>query len=261
MADSQSDAAEDPSSIAMVEHCREIIEANRPRCDVCGSVKKNLASYKCMSDGNGGPGCGQLCRGCDAKKHPGSEPPVSKPLSLEPASYLLIHNVSKKANGWQVIRSCVALGVRMVVVAGSDKMNSFGCQGAERYMTFKHFPKLSEATSWLKNDCGCDIVGVEICDEAKPLASAPFKGPTAFLLGNEGHGLTQDEMKLCDWFVYIPQHGRGTASLNVAVAASIVLYGFATWAKYAEAPREGYKYTLAPRPDRTSKRNRVAGPQ
>jgi len=59
-------------------------------------------------------------------------------------------------------------------------------------------------------------------------------------------------------FRYIPQHGRGTASLNVAVAASIVLYGFAQWANYAEAPRQGAKYTLANRPDRVSKRGRVA---
>lgn len=50
-------------------------------------------------------------------------------------------------------------------------------------------------------------------------------------MGNEGDGLTAHEMKLCDWFVYIPQHGSGTASLNVVVAASIVFYGFATWAK------------------------------
>lgn len=53
-----------------------------------------------------------------------------------------------------------------------------------------------------------------------------------------------------DWFTYIPQHGSGTASLNVAVAASIVLYQFATWAKYAEAPRTNDKYDLAPRPQR-----------
>ena len=33
------------------------------------------------------------------------------------------------------------------------------------------------------------------------LAAAPFKGPTAFLLGNEGDGLTPREMELCDWFV------------------------------------------------------------
>lgn len=60
-----------------------------------------------------------------------------------------------------------------------------------------------------------------------PLAHA---GPTAFMLGNEGHGMTDRQMALCDRFVYISQYGAGTASLNVAVAASIVLHQFALWA-------------------------------
>jgi hypothetical protein len=57
--------------------------------------------------------------------------------------------------------------------------------------------------------------------------------------------------------VYIPQHGVGTASLNVAVATSIVLYGFAQWAKYPEAARDGYKYVVGPRPRRTTKKGQI----
>lgn len=68
-------------------------------------------------------------------------------------------------------------------------------------MDFKHFPKLETAVQWLKKEKQCEIVGIEICEGAKPLASAPFKGPTAFLVGNEGHGLTPEEMAVCDWFV------------------------------------------------------------
>ena len=36
-------------------------------------------------------------------------------------------------------------------------------------------------------------------------------------------------MKLCDGFVKIAQFGGGTASLNVAVAAGIVLHRFYEW--------------------------------
>lgn len=50
------------------------------------------------------------------------------------------------------------------------------------------------------------------------------------MLGNEGQGLSPRQMALCDSFVYIPQYGAGTASLNVAVACSIVLHHFALWA-------------------------------
>jgi hypothetical protein len=61
-------------------------------------------------------------------------------------------------------------------------------------------------------------------------------------------------MRLCDAFVYIPQYGAGTASLNVTVAASIILHHFALWAGYAERGREGAKYVVAERPQRTSAR-------
>jgi tRNA C32,U32 (ribose-2'-O)-methylase TrmJ len=67
-------------------------------------------------------------------------------------------------------------------------------------------------------------------------------------------GLSSRQKKLCDGFVYIPQHGPGTASLNVAVAAGIVLHHFAVWAAYPERAREGEKYVVAERPQRTHAR-------
>lgn len=42
------------------------------------------------------------------------------------------------------------------------------------------------------------------------------------------------QMRACDGFVYIAQFGTGTASLNVAVAGSIVLHRFALWAEKKE---------------------------
>lgn len=42
----------------------------------------------------------------------------------------------------------------------------------------------------------------------------------------QGTGLSAKECAICDFFIYIPQYGVGTASLNVTVAASIVLHHF-----------------------------------
>ena len=70
----------------------------------------------------------------------------------------------------------------------------------------------------------------------------------------QGTGLSQHQLELCDSFVYIPQHGQGTASLNVTVAASIVLHHFAVWAGYPESSRHGAKYDVAPNPPRTAPR-------
>lgn len=104
---------------------------------------------------------------------------------------------------------------------------------------------------------GCEIIGVEITDSAKPVQSCPWSGPVGFMLGNEGQGLSERQMKLCDSFVYIPQYGAGTASLNVAVAASIVLHHYAVWSGHPERSRHGYKYDVAERPQRTTARGVV----
>ena len=80
--------------------------------------------------------------------------------------------------------------------------------------------------------------------EARPIHEHPFRGDTLFLLGNEGSGLNSTQLAICDHFVYIPQYTDKTASLNVAIAGSIIFHHFALWAKYPEAGREGQKFEV-----------------
>lgn len=75
-------------------------------------------------------------------------------------------------------------------------------------------------------------------------------------MANQGAGLSEAQMRECDAFVYIPQYGCGTASLNVTVAASVVLHHFALWAGYPERSREGGKFDVAQRPLRTVPRGK-----
>ena len=70
----------------------------------------------------------------------------------------------------------------------------------------------------------------------------------------QGTGLSQGQVQLCDTFVYIQQYGAGTASLNVSVAASIVLHHFALWAGYQERSRHGEKFDVGERPVRRTPR-------
>lgn len=74
----------------------------------------------------------------------------------------------------------------------------------------------------------------------------------------QGHGLSEKQVALCDAFVYIPQYGDGTASLNVTVATSIVLQHFAQWAGYREHRRQGQKFVVGERPQRTAPRGAIA---
>lgn len=168
-------------------------------------------------------------------------------------SYVLVHNVAKRHNVGTLARSATALGVSEFILVGRRDFNSFGSHGSTSHLPFRHFYSLQDARLFLKEK-DCDICGVEITDDALAVNQHPFKKSTAFLLGNEGSGLSAKECEICDFFVYIPQYGCGTASLNVTVAASIVLHHFGVWAGFSERSRDGNKFVVAERPVKQAKR-------
>ena len=82
---------------------------------------------------------------------------------------------------------------------------------------------------WLEaqRERGAIILGVELAEDAVPLTRLePAQERTIILLGHEHYGLPDEAWPLLDEVVEIPMVGRG-ASLNVAVAGSLVLYRLA----------------------------------
>lgn len=163
-----------------------------------------------------------------------------------PDSYLLLFNVGKRQNWGTLLRSAGAFGVSEVYVVGAKKLQTFGNQGTADATPQRNFDSLEAAKEELRRR-GARICGIEIDDSAVPVQRHPFTGPTAFMLGNEGEGMSRAQRAACDFFVYIPQHSGVTASLNVAVAGAIVLHHFAVWAGLPEQSRSGEKFVLDPR--------------
>jgi tRNA (guanosine-2'-O-)-methyltransferase len=82
---------------------------------------------------------------------------------------------------------------------------------------------------WLQQqrDVGSRVVGVELVEGAVALADlSPARQRTIAVLGHEQTGIPPHVLDLIDVFVEIPMVGTG-ASLNVAVAGSLVLYRLA----------------------------------
>jgi tRNA G18 (ribose-2'-O)-methylase SpoU len=71
-------------------------------------------------------------------------------------------------------------------------------------------------------DYGLRLVGTA-SHKGTPLDQAKMAGPLAIFVGSEGSGLPRDLIKEMNDVVAIPQV-REVESLNVGVAASIVLY-------------------------------------
>lgn len=56
--------------------------------------------------------------------------------------------------------------------------------------------------------------------------------------------MNEKQYEMCDRLVYIPQYGKGTASLNVSNAAAIILHHFALWAGYEQQSIEEAKFVV-----------------
>ena len=157
-----------------------------------------------------------------------------------PKYYLIIANISKKTNIKSLLLLAAAFGCSKVFVAGQKKFD-FTPEGKDMphqlrnmirngHMDIVKFDRLEECIAHIKA-MGVSVLGVEIDERARDVEGEPFEGDTAIMMGNEGQGMNEKQMSLCDGFVKIAQYGGGTASLNVYVAASIVLHRFHHWAR------------------------------
>lgn len=66
----------------------------------------------------------------------------------------------------------------------------------------------------------CQLVGVELTDDAVPLEQFKHPERAIYVLGAEDHGIPPEMLKRCHHKVRL----RGRRSMNMAVAGSIVLY-------------------------------------
>ncbi|HIY92800.1 TrmH family RNA methyltransferase [Companilactobacillus sp. HBUAS56275] len=79
----------------------------------------------------------------------------------------------------------------------------------------------------LAKESGLTVYSSEVNDEAKPYNQLERNDKFALIMGNEAHGVTQDVLNASDENIYIPILGKAE-SLNVAVAAGVLMYGLQT---------------------------------
>lgn len=139
--------------------------------------------------------------------------------------YLIICHISKINNVKQLISLAIAYRIVPVLVG----LRSF------RSDVEKHMRELDTPIELMCFDCLSDgkaffkendvpIIGIEIEEGAASVVDFIFSPRFAMMPGNEGTGLNAKQKAVCDQFVFIPQYGSGTSSLNVHVATSTVLH-------------------------------------
>ena len=100
--------------------------------------------------------------------------------------------------------------------------------GAEDSMEWHYFENAQDAVKRLKEE-GVVVMAVEQAEGATMLHEFRQEASRryAIVLGNEVKGVHQEVIDLCEGCIEIPQHGT-KHSMNVSVAAGIVIYHFAS---------------------------------
>jgi tRNA (guanosine-2'-O-)-methyltransferase len=127
-----------------------------------------------------------------------------------------------------LLRTCDAVGACMAVPRLPWVPESLAKGNTLRRPACVHWvPR--DRYGWLEDQsvAGSRIVGVELAEEAVRLADlTTVRQRTVMVLGHEQAGIPPEALDLLDEVVEIPMVGSG-ASLNVAVAGSLVLYRLA----------------------------------
>jgi tRNA (guanosine-2'-O-)-methyltransferase len=126
-----------------------------------------------------------------------------------------------------LLRTCDAVGACMAVRRGKSSQAAIERGNTLRIQPCIHEPTDPEAWLRTERERGSWIVGVELADDARRLADVePAHRRTVIVLGHERFGLPDEAWDHLDQVIEIPMIGTG-ASLNVAVAGSLVLYKLA----------------------------------
>ena len=138
--------------------------------------------------------------------------------------------VAYQANLGTLLRTCDAAGACLAVPDTPHYRHALSIgdsRGLARRCCIHWINTGKDRWIRLQRQAGWRILAVELADDAIPLPRlAPAAQPTIVLLGHETQGVPAEHVETADACIEIPMVGIG-ASLNVAVAGSLVLYRLA----------------------------------
>ncbi|HEX2363389.1 MAG TPA: RNA methyltransferase [Jiangellaceae bacterium] len=159
--------------------------------------------------------------------------PLGEALASQPRLVAVLVEVRDPGNAGTIIRCADAAGADSVILAGdSVDPHSGKCVRATAGSLF-HLPIVSgagvvEVVDSLRQRgmaiLAADGAGRTDLDDAAD--TGLLAGPTAWLFGNEAHGLPTAAVQSADRAVRVPMYGRAE-SLNLATAAAVCLYASA----------------------------------
>lgn len=143
------------------------------------------------------------------------------------SKYIILDKIQNPGNLGTIIRTSVALNLDGIIIT-NDSVDLYhptiirGTMGSCFSIPIKISTSFKDTIDSLKAK-GIKTYATTLIKDAKPINGVVFAPGCAVAFGNEGNGLAERDVKLCDEAVYVPIN-KNIDSLNVATAAAIVIY-------------------------------------
>lgn len=138
---------------------------------------------------------------------------------------LLVDSLQDPGNLGTIIRSAVAFNIDTIVLGDNtvDQYNEKVIRASEGMLFHINIihKDLNEFIPLLKTN-GYQVLGTNVTHGTR-LSEVRLHTKFAFIIGNEGNGVSEELLNLCDDYIYIPMN-EACESLNAGVAAGIILY-------------------------------------
>ncbi|MDP3483241.1 MAG: RNA methyltransferase [Sulfuricella sp.] len=148
---------------------------------------------------------------------------IPQPAEGETDCCVLLEDVQDPGNLGSILRSAAAAGIGRIYLspgcadAWSPKVLRAG-MGAHFHLSIHENSDLVAAARNFPGQVVATTLGAD-----KTLFNLDLSGPTAFIIGNEGAGISEDLLEAADSRVMIPMPGTAE-SLNAAAAAAICFF-------------------------------------
>jgi RNA methyltransferase, TrmH family len=155
------------------------------------------------------------------------------PVSIEslladgPRLLAILEEVRDPGNAGTIIRAADAAGADGVILTGRsvDAYNPKvvrSTTGSIFHLPVAQGTELAGAIAAVQA-AGVQVLAADVKGDDLPALGDRLAQPTAWLFGNEAHGLADEVLALADRVVKVPIYGRAE-SMNLATAASVCLY-------------------------------------
>ena len=142
---------------------------------------------------------------------------------------LLLESVRDPLNVGAILRVAAAFGVDRVVMSGdcADIYNSKTVRASMGTVFGVRIGRVSDIPCAVKElqSSGRRVFAAALDRDSKKLGNFEMRSGDCVIIGNEGHGLSDETIIACDQAVFIPM-ADGVESLNAATAAAVLVWEF-----------------------------------